>query len=61
MIWEDMCISKLLSALTEQLQEKDEIIRMNQSKILELSKKHNSEVKEAKEPQEVLAKTKMKA
>ncbi|KAH7818159.1 uncharacterized protein MONOS_10019 [Monocercomonoides exilis] len=50
----------MMSGLTEQLQEKDKIIWMQQRKILELSEKHNAEVKELKELQEQLMEMKEK-
>ncbi|KAH7816958.1 uncharacterized protein MONOS_4922 [Monocercomonoides exilis] len=49
MIREGIRLSKRISALAEQLRQKVNIIRMNQRKILELSKKFNEEVKEVKE------------
>ncbi|KAH7827747.1 uncharacterized protein MONOS_12713 [Monocercomonoides exilis] len=47
-------ISKPVNALGEQLQEKDKIIRTNQKKILLLGEKHNEEVKDVNDQQEMM-------
>ncbi|KAH7830874.1 uncharacterized protein MONOS_11518 [Monocercomonoides exilis] len=49
-----------MSGLAEQLQEKDKIIRMSLMIILELSEKHNAEVRELKELHEQLVAMKEK-